>query len=128
MKTEGQNVTLTFEELQQLLAGQQAAQMESLKEFARELKAPDPETAEAIAKEKARKEEARQRRIAEIKMEQEAKEQGQAMCEKAGHLKDNGRTAVVQGQVHNDSHFHPFCLRCGKKFAPFKATVEAMTA
>ena len=43
------------------------------------------------------------------------KEANQAACEKTGHVKENGRTAI-NGQIHNDGYYHPFCIRCFKTF------------
>lgn len=33
------------------------------------------------------------------------------------HQKENGRTAI-NGQIHNDGLYHPFCQRCFKTFTP----------
>lgn len=59
-----------------------------------------------------------------IVMESEAlKLANQAAC---GHVKDNGRTAI-NGQVHNDGKFHPFCQRCFKEFPAYTPSGEQIS-
>lgn len=124
---------LTFEQLQELMAAKEATPVDSnlaeaLKEFARELKAPDPEQAEKLAAEKKRKEEERYRRVENARIEMQARLDAQEYCEKVtNHSKENGKTAIVQGQVYNDGNFHPFCLHCGKTFQLIKAVMADMT-
>ena len=123
-------VTMTTEQLQHLLA--QIAQpqgdlTEALKAFAIELRKPDPAEEAAKQAELERRELAKQRRIAEIRMEEESRRAAQDQCGSGGHQKENGKSAVVQGQVYNDGFMRPFCVRCNKQFPPIKATIEMMT-
>lgn len=111
---EGQ--TMTYAQVQELLA----AQADSFKEVMRELKAPDPEVAAEKAAERARKDAARQRRVAEIKAEEEGRAALQAMC---GHKKENGHSAI-NGQIHSDGLYHPICIHCFKAFEPIKPTPD----
>lgn len=88
------------------------------------LKAPDPLELEKMEAEKARKADARARRIEEIRLEMQAKKDVEDACESYGHLKENGKSAKVRGQIHNDGYYHPFCLRCNKRFPIEKASLE----
>lgn len=133
MRTEGQNVSMTMDELQKLMTNLAAQQQgpaltEALKAFATELRKPDPEVEAKNAAAKLRAETNRANRIKEINLEIQAKADREKACEASGHAKENGRSAIYQGQVHNDGAFHPRCFRCGKEFATIKATVDAMTA
>lgn len=107
-----QGVYITFEQLQSLM-GNQANLAESLKEFARELKKPDPEEQERRADAKARKEKTKAMRIIEITAEEDAKRQRKEMCARYGHQKENGKSAIYVGQPFSDGFHHPMCHRCG---------------
>ena len=49
----------------------------------------------------------------------ELQRQREEACERTGHVKENGRTAV-NGQVHNDGMYHPVCFHCFKEFPPVR--------
>lgn len=102
-------VTLTYEQLQALMSGQ----AEVLKEFAVELKRPDPEAEAAKALARERLETRRRLRTAEIEAEQESKRRAQENC---GHTKENGKSSIYMGQVFSDGNYHPMCHRCNKEF------------
>ncbi len=127
-----QGVYLTFEQLQELMEkkadpSSNGELKEALEAFATKLMAGNPDEIAKKEAEAKRKEEARARRIAEVRVAEEAKAMREQMCEDHGHVKENGKTAIVRGQAYNDNFYKPFCLVCGKDFKPIPATVSTMT-
>lgn len=74
--------------------------------------------------EEAKRKEAARQDMIRMTAEQEAvRIAAQNAC---GHVKENGRTAIV-GQVHNDGLYHPFCQRCMKTFPPRRPNQEQLS-
>lgn len=73
--------------------------------------------AREAAKEQAKFDRDAKNREDNLAMEQMKIAQIQATQAACSHTKENGRTAI-NGQVHNDGLYHPFCQRCFKTFTP----------
>lgn len=97
--------------------------LEQLAFFAEQLKKPDAETAERLAKEKQRREAARKATVEVAMLEVEQKVRRETNCD---HKKENGKPAWV-GQVHSDGLFHPICQHCQKAATPYKPTPEMLS-
>lgn len=104
------------------LTGSGGMSFEQLAYFIQEMKKPDTETAEKLAKEKARRAQEQKNMIELAMLEEEQKLQREANC---NHRKENGRSAVV-GQIHSDGYYHGVCQHCFKTFTPVKPTTEQM--
>lgn len=59
-------------------------------------------------------------------MARQSAEQG--ACSRNNHQKENGKSAVVQGQVYNDGYVRPFCQRCLQQFGSRRPSVDQMQA
>ena len=105
-------VNMTYEQLQDLLSKGSSMNSDAIKTLVTELRRPEPEEEERRRLEKERLASRKAIRVAEIQLEEDMKKQRQSMC---GHMKENGRSAIVRGQVFSDGCYHPMCHRCGKE-------------
>lgn len=73
--------------------------------------------AKQAQKELSQEQRAEQSRQQMLEIEMQAIAMRKANQDACSHTKENGRTAI-NGQVHNDGLYHPFCQRCFKTFTP----------
>lgn len=114
-----------IEALRMLMSGQDESRKNELIAFAQELKKPDPEELAKKEAEKARRAENRAQMIQMIQEGDAKRLAQQAMCERYGHKKENGRSGI-SGQVHSDGLLHLLCVRCNKQFPGVKPDQEHM--
>lgn len=115
---------MTADQLQAILTALSAQNRDMVMEFAEKLRQPDEETLERKETEKAHREAARQARLREVKIEEEAKANRVAACAANQHRKENGYTAISGQPITGTGMFQPMCLRCGYLFPLVSATSE----
>lgn len=78
--------------------------------------------------EKRRAQESRDQMVLAARDQEALKTQREEACGMNGHKKENGASAIAQGQVYNDGFLKPFCQRCFKRFPNQRPGVEQMQA
>lgn len=113
MSDQLRSVTLTPEQLQELMSATVAAAVRAARE-------PDAATKAKLQKEADDAERKRQDMLELARVEEQSKQDRWASC---SHTKENGRPCVG-GQINSDGLVHNICLRCQYEFPPFAPTKD----
>lgn len=108
---DNQKVTMTPEQLKDIIQGSMVAAIQ-------ELKKPDPEEVEAKEVERKRRIDVQQQSVKRAEMEIAMREAREASC---NHMKPHpyqNKTRIV-APLHSDGMHRPICLNCQKEFKPF---------